>query len=511
MEQLDDATKEVEDAMIAFIAKKKSEGVEANVQKSFQDAINQRILGDIPKVIGSFVLMFLYVSCNLGDVFHPIKNRIHLSQVGLFSVLLALISSYGLCSYLGFLISPLHNFIPFLLLGLGVDDMFVIVQAHDFYTKSDDEVKKRISIAMKHSGAAITVTSLTDFLAFAIGGTTTIPALRSFCFFCGIGIFCVYIFQATLFVAFLSLDDRRRADNRNALVPCIKSSADQCCECKPIPSCRPIKNYGIFLSKLPVQTFIIVVTAGMLGLSIYGNYELKQEFDPWMFLPNEDPVKVWKRQHDEFFPSKGEPVLIISEGESPLNLTQISTLLSDIEAQNDIVTEMEAWYLDFQKYHEANFGPLLTQDWDSVQSRLVQFLFSSKGARYQYMFNFQKEPQCGGTLPKINTHIMQFRHSKINNSIVGIEAMNRIKSIIKSTKFNTRVFAFSALYSVWEIDEIIRGQLYRNLGFATLAIYIATLLLLSDIRGSIFCLLSVLLTLTNVSGVMYFWGEFEKF
>ena len=47
---------------------------------------------------------------------------------GLFSVLMALVTSYGLCSVLGFFITPLHNFIPFLLLGLGVDDMFVLVQ-----------------------------------------------------------------------------------------------------------------------------------------------------------------------------------------------------------------------------------------------------------------------------------------------------------------------------------------------------------------------------------------------
>ena len=84
--------------------------------------------------------------------------------------------------------------------------------------------------------------------------------------------------------------------------------------------------------------------------------------------------------------------------------------------------------------------------------------------------------------------------------------MNRIKSIIKKANFEHRVFPFSPLYSVWEIDEIIRGELYRNLGLATLAIYFCTLILLSDFKGSLFCLLAVLLTLTNVSGLMYFWG-----
>ena len=55
------------------------------------------------------------------------QNQILLT--GLFSVLMAYVTSFGICSILGFFISPLHNFIPFLLLGLGVDDMFVIVQA----------------------------------------------------------------------------------------------------------------------------------------------------------------------------------------------------------------------------------------------------------------------------------------------------------------------------------------------------------------------------------------------
>lgn len=46
--------------------------------------------------------------------------QIFLSLAGLGSILMAIIASYGVCCSLGFAFSPLHNFIPFLLMGLGM-------------------------------------------------------------------------------------------------------------------------------------------------------------------------------------------------------------------------------------------------------------------------------------------------------------------------------------------------------------------------------------------------------
>ena len=37
------------------------------------------------------------------------------------------------------------------------------------------------------------------------------------------GIVCVYVYQATLFVACLALDERRKRAGRHALVPCMKT------------------------------------------------------------------------------------------------------------------------------------------------------------------------------------------------------------------------------------------------------------------------------------------------
>ena len=98
----------------------------------------------------------------------------YLSLLGLSSVAMSLGFSYGFCSLIGLAYGPLHNMIPFLILGIGIDDMFVSMQCFNNLKKDEEErpLPERFGLTMKRAGAAITITSLTDFLAFAVGGTT---------------------------------------------------------------------------------------------------------------------------------------------------------------------------------------------------------------------------------------------------------------------------------------------------------------------------------------------------
>lgn len=58
--------------------------------------------------------------------------------------------------------------------GLGVDDMFVIIEAWNNLTELEKskDLKVKVAITMQHAGVSITVTSITDFVAFAIGAST---------------------------------------------------------------------------------------------------------------------------------------------------------------------------------------------------------------------------------------------------------------------------------------------------------------------------------------------------
>ena len=95
-------------------------------------------------------------------------------------------------------------------LGIGIDDMFVIVQCWD--TLEDKrksrpqshlnylDIHDRLGETLSHAGVAITITSITDIIAFGIGGLTVLPALMSFCLYASVGIVATYFFQCTFFV-----------------------------------------------------------------------------------------------------------------------------------------------------------------------------------------------------------------------------------------------------------------------------------------------------------------------
>lgn len=97
---------------------------------------------------------------------------------------------------------------PFLLVGIGADDMFVICNSVD-QTDIKHTTQERIITALGHSGPAITITSLTNALAFAFGSTTSLPALRSFCMFASVCIIMLYLLVMTFFLAVLVWDTRR--------------------------------------------------------------------------------------------------------------------------------------------------------------------------------------------------------------------------------------------------------------------------------------------------------------
>ena len=178
------------------------------MKRSFADVSSEAVELDLPLVFIGYFLMFSYTMLMLGKI-NAVEHRTYLAMAGIFAVMMGVAISLGLSSALGFPFTTIHGILPFLALGIGIDDMFVIMQCHENQPLREGEKPdplERIATTMKHAGVAITVTSLTDVFAFGVGAFTILPGLQSFCVCCAFAIGAIFLLQSSWFVAWLTID-----------------------------------------------------------------------------------------------------------------------------------------------------------------------------------------------------------------------------------------------------------------------------------------------------------------
>lgn len=143
----------------------------------------------------------------------PIHFRSAAAGIALLCVGLSFAASNGFAFLVGGKSAGIHNLLPFLLIGIGVDDCFVISSCLD-QTNPLDSVEKRMYDGIKKAGTSITITSLTNAVAFFLGTVSSLEALSSFCMFAGLGILALYFSSMTLFTAYMVYDLRRQVERK---------------------------------------------------------------------------------------------------------------------------------------------------------------------------------------------------------------------------------------------------------------------------------------------------------
>jgi Niemann-Pick C1 protein len=140
-------------------------------------------------------MMFIYVSVAIGFFPSAVNNRFLLGLSGICVVIFSLIIAIGLTFYgLVPLTMISAEVVPFLVLAIGVDNMFLISRAERSVPAHITDMELRVAYAMKEIGPSI---------------FTAAPALWSFCLVAGLSVFADFILQITLFLAALTLDGKR--------------------------------------------------------------------------------------------------------------------------------------------------------------------------------------------------------------------------------------------------------------------------------------------------------------
>lgn len=199
-------------------------------ERSVEDELDRQSQSDIVTVAVSYLIMFIYILLALGDIDDcstVLSNaRFTLGFIGVIVVLLSVLASLGLFFYFNIPATLIIvEVIPFLVLAVGVDNIFILVQTFQRDEKREGEaLVDQIGRVVGEVAPSMLLSSLSMSACFFIGTLTEMPAVRMFALYAAVALIINFFLQMTCFLGLFTLDTRRQLDRRLDILWCIKLS-----------------------------------------------------------------------------------------------------------------------------------------------------------------------------------------------------------------------------------------------------------------------------------------------
>ncbi|XP_024370575.1 uncharacterized protein [Physcomitrium patens] len=272
-------------------------------ESSIEAELQRESTADVLTIAVSYLVMFVYISVTLGDYTPSVSpfyvtSKVLLGLSGVIIVALSVLGSMGFCSFFGVKSTLIIvEVIPFLVLAVGVDNMCILVNA----LKRQDlslQLESRVGLALAEVGPSITLASLAEVLAFAVGSFTPMPACRVFSLFAAVAVLLDYLLQITAFVALLTLDFRRSESGRVDCIPCMSGGTEEIDDTsygsstrqqrEPGILLRYMKNYHAPFLRIPaVKACVVAIFFGLLFASIALIPNISVGLDQKIVLPRD--------------------------------------------------------------------------------------------------------------------------------------------------------------------------------------------------------------------------------
>ncbi|XP_075684935.1 protein patched homolog 1 isoform X3 [Rhinoderma darwinii] len=188
-----------------------------DILKSFSDV-------SVIRVASGYLLMLAY-ACLTMLRWDCAKSQGAVGLAGVLLVALSVAAGLGLCSLIGISFNAATTqVLPFLALGVGVDDVFLL--AHAFSETGQNNripFEDRTGECLKRTGASVALTSISNVTAFFMAALIPIPALRAFSLQAAVVVVFNFAMVLLIFPAILSMDLYRRRDRRLDIFCCFSS------------------------------------------------------------------------------------------------------------------------------------------------------------------------------------------------------------------------------------------------------------------------------------------------
>lgn len=486
---------------------------------------------DIKLVVGTFSLIIVFACLFMSIGSNLITSPSYVLPVaGVASAFFGITSSFGLCSYLNYPGCNLIFVIPFLVIGIGIDDMFLIYSSfQQVYNKKSTEkskdklIEELISKTLTKSGVSITITSLTDFTAFLVGLTTGFKSVQIFCLYAGISILFCYFYQITFFTGFLCLHCRRMLNQRNAFLPCLTA--------QPTHLNVNFFSFKKFKQKwLNVFQFLICQKLGKLltlflfliyiSVSAWNAYHIHEGIELQNLVSDDSYFSSYVKDNSRLTDLRPIVMLVMQEPidyDDIQNRILIDNLLKNALKIKGISNTFKLNWLDFFKSDKIQYKHSVKNLIDTLKT-FPPFLNDIVIKKTHFDYHLNKTVSDGyfkmselNSLATENIHEYQIeasrfylQYSELYLSSMDAIPMHLLREVCQES--GLPVFPYSITFKYYEQFEETLPNVVQSFIIALESMYLISLIFIPDLV-SVFCIIvSMLSIMTGLMGFMHLWG-----
>ncbi|XP_052818813.1 patched domain-containing protein 3-like isoform X2 [Mya arenaria] len=482
---------------------------------SLDEELDKNVNGDIALFSVTITLMLTYACVATFSFRDSVSQRSILGFAGILAAGLAIIASFGLCSIIGVDFVSIVGVVPFLVIGIGIDDMFILLSGMSG-AQGETTIENKMAEALRSSGVGITITSITDLIAFLAGVGSSFLAVRNFCIYTAVAVVFCYINNISLFAACLTINERRVEQNRHFFT-CRRVKPKEelkaigksnlyaiCCGGSP-PNNRndaesfldkfPRWLFPKVVLKLPFKIIIIVLFVCYLAFGIYGCVNLKQGLNLSQLVQDDSYFYKYSTRLETYF-SRQTPVAFVT-----INDYTYSDFDTKNQINSVIKTAQDHEYFDdtFEHNWLNTYMASTYYDGSSESDFIAGFKSFISDRRYS---RFENDVVFDSNERRIAASKFYVLSSDLSDSQEEGKMMLKAREIADREKF--QCFASSPAFIAFEQYVRILGQTLQTVGIALAAVFVVTCFFMPHPVLIVFVTLAVTMIMVGVFGYMLY-------
>uniref|UniRef100_A0A8R1HZW7 SSD domain-containing protein n=2 Tax=Caenorhabditis japonica TaxID=281687 RepID=A0A8R1HZW7_CAEJA len=293
--------------------------------------------------------------------------------LGAFIPVLSAITTVGMVSITGLAFQSIIVSTLFLVLAIGIDDVFVILSAWH-RTDHNLDIPQRVALAIQEAGCSMTVTTVTNLVSFGNGVLSTTPVLQTFAIYSSVASVVCFVYQLIIFPAIIAITASREYENEKneryfEFIKHLSIWADR--QWHKLASC--IGTYWM-------RILVISILLGYWYLSAFGVITMKTDLSIQKMANKDSRIVKFKNEADEILKEMQTVAVLVTaprDLRNSKNLQILKTLVEAFETTSHSYGKEStiSWlqpYLDFLSFYE---DVDVEEDREETRKQILNFTY----------------------------------------------------------------------------------------------------------------------------------------